>query len=148
MIEEPEVPFSLAKLTVPVATVLAAAVGALVTWLTYRTVGKAAFQQAINDGFKGLVDRLKEQEASCREELAELKDEFENAKRAAALRDVSFRGAIVNLQQTIASLVALLRQNGIALPDAVNVDPQPYLLLADDQALMFQGAKTDGDESQ
>lgn len=124
------------------AAIVAAAFGAVATWLAHRLVGKAAFQQAINDGFSDLLDRVTAQERGCREELDAIREQFEAARNAAALRDIQFRGAIANLQQTIQSLVTLLRERGIPLPAHINLDPPPPLLL-DEGKVLYQEANRD-----
>lgn len=138
----PTIPFLPAFWTAT-AAIASAAIAAVATWLAHRLVGKAAVQNAINEGFKGLLDRVAAQEESCREELAAIKEEFEAAKIASSLRDARFRGAIAGLQQTIQSLVSLLRERGIPLPEHIAVDPVPPLLLDDGSVTLFQEAPRD-----
>jgi hypothetical protein len=87
-----------------------ATLGAFGLWLANRMLGKAAFQTAINSGFKELTDQLQEERKAYRDQL--------DAERLAwAGERAQLRGEIINLTQAIESLKSLLRRNGIAVPD-------------------------------
>lgn len=87
-----------------------ATVGALGLWLAQRVLGKAAFQQAINDGFTKLTDQL--QEERDRDRAA-----FEAARIAWAAERASLKGEIRNLTQTVESLENFLRRHGLPVPE-------------------------------
>jgi hypothetical protein len=92
------------------ATTVGAAVGAFGLWVANRLLGKAAIQAQLNTSFKEFTDQLQEER---RELLAE-----RTAERLAwAARDAQLRGEIINLIQTVESLKALLRRNGIDVPE-------------------------------
>lgn len=119
-----------------------AALGAFGLWLANRMLGKAAFQSAINDGFKGLTDQLQEERTALRAELereresarAELNDE----RLAGARERAQLRGEIINLTQTIEGLKRLLRVHGIDIPMSasertVDRDARPMIELTGPQ---------------
>lgn len=93
----------------PVLATLSAVLGAFGLWLANRMLGKAAFQTAINAGFKDLTDQLQE------ERQAMLKERTEERLAWAAER-AQLRGEIINLTQAVESLKNLLRRNGIEVP--------------------------------
>lgn len=91
-------------------TAIGAAVGAFGLWIANRMLGKAAIQTALNASFKEFTDQLQEERKTLLEERT--------AERLVwAKRDAELRGEIINLTQTIESLKALLRRNGIDVPD-------------------------------
>lgn len=73
-------------------------------------LGKAAFQTAINAGFKELTDQLQEERDFFRRQLAEERIAW-SAERS------DFTGQIRDLRQSIESLKALLRRNGVEVPE-------------------------------
>lgn len=75
------------------------------------TPWRAAFQTAINDGFAKLTTELQQERDTLRQELV-----AERVSRAA--KEAELHGAILNLTQTVESLKALLRRNGIPVPEA------------------------------
>ena len=89
---------------------LGAAMGALGLWLANRLLGKAAFQTAINDGFAKLT-------ADLQEERADLRRELDDARLHWAGERASLQGEIRNLNQTIESLKAWFRRNGVPIPE-------------------------------
>lgn len=95
----------------PVGTALAAAIGAAGLWVANRLLGKAAFQQAINDGFAKLLKVQQEENAQLREEMSAR--EVIHARQIASLR-----GHIMNLTQALQSRDAILRRSGIPIPEA------------------------------
>lgn len=103
-----------AKYLVPL---LVAVLTALVTWFTSRLVGKAAFQQAINDGFKNLLATLQAQHAACEERLHALEQRYNEAKVKGAAERAQLRGEIINLTQAMESMGNLLRAHGIDIPE-------------------------------
>lgn len=87
-----------------------AATGALGLWLANRLLGKAAFQTAINHGFKELTDQLQEERRQLMGELS--------AERIASSAERSqLRGEVSELRQVIESLKSLLRHHGIEIPE-------------------------------
>lgn len=93
-----------------IGTAIGAALGAFGLWLANRMLGKAAFQTAINAGFKELTDQLQEERDFFRRQLT--------AERIAWSAERSdFTGQIRDLRQSIESLKALLRRNGVEVPD-------------------------------
>ena len=92
------------------ATAIGAALGAFGLWLANRMLGKAAFQTAINSGFAALTDQLQEERAST---LRQLQDE----RIAWSAERAQMRGEIINLTQAVESLKALLRRNGLDIPE-------------------------------
>ena len=94
-----------------VTGVIAAALGAFGLWLANRMLGKAAFQTAINTGFKELTSQLQEERDFFRSQLA--------AERIAwAQERAEYHGEILNLTQALESLKHLLIRNGIDVPMA------------------------------
>lgn len=93
----------------PLIGVATAALGAFGLWLAQRMLGKAAFQTAINSGFKDLTDQLQEERAAMRQEMTD-----ERIKSAAV--EAQLRGEIINLTQVIEGLKNILRENGIPVP--------------------------------
>lgn len=96
---------------VALAGVVGAAIGGFALWLANRLLGKAAIQTALNASFKEFTDQLQE-------ERKELLAERTAERLAWAKRDSELRGEIINLTQTIESLKALLRRNGIDVPES------------------------------
>lgn len=94
----------------PLVGSMTALIGALGLWLANRMLGKAAFQQAINSGFKELTESLQEERAAL---LAERDGE----RLAWAAERAQLRGDIINLTQAVESLKAYLRRNGLEIPD-------------------------------
>lgn len=90
---------------------LSAGLGAFGLWLANRMLGKAAFQTAINAGFKDLTDQLQE-------ERADLQKRWDAERVAWAAERAQLRGEIINLTQAVESLKSLLRRRGIDLPEA------------------------------
>ena len=110
----------------PMVGVVSAALGAFGVWLASRVMGKAAFQQAINNGFDGLVNRLNEERAKA--------DIAHNAERVAwAAERAQLRGEIINLTQAVESLKALLRRNGLDIPEAHRPAPDYEIIRGDEE---------------
>lgn len=89
--------------------VIGAGLGAVGLWLASRLMGKAAFQTAINAGFKELTDQLQEERQTYRKAL-------DDERIAWAGERAQLRGEIINLTSTIEGLKRLLRRNGIDVP--------------------------------
>lgn len=87
-----------------------AGLGACGLWLANRMLGKAAFQTAINSGFKELLDQLQEERRVL---MAELSSE----RIANSTERTQMRGEIANLRQVVESLKNVLRDNGIPVPE-------------------------------
>lgn len=107
---------------------LGAIIAAIGAWLANRLIGKAAWQQSINTGFKELVAALqaerlalvadfKAERLALETRLAELEAEYEQAKRESHEERLQLRGEIRNLVQVIRSLENTLRQAGIPIPE-------------------------------
>lgn len=97
-------------ITAPVATLVGALLGAAGLWFANRLLGKAAFQTAINHGFKELTDQLQEERRGLMAELS--------AERMANSAERSqMRGEISNLRQVVESLKNVLRMNGLPIPE-------------------------------
>ncbi len=90
----------------PAVAFISAALGAFGLWLANRMLGKAAFQTAINTGFRELTDQLQEERSALRKELGEAKIERDD-----------LRGEIRQLKQRIESLLRLLDRHGIKPED-------------------------------
>lgn len=132
-----------AKYLVPL---LVAALTAVVTWFTSRLVGKAAFQQAINDGFKNLLSTLQAQHAACEERLHALEQRYNEAKVKGAAERAQLRGEIINLTQAMESMKRFMRDMGIDIPEQKHPPVVHSTLgaVADDGAIiLFQ--ETDDD---
>ncbi len=84
-------------------------------------LGKAAFQTAINSGFKGLLDQLQEERALLLAQLAAERLSW-SAERAQT------RGEIINLTQAVESLKNLLRRKGLEVPDLHHEAPDYEIL--------------------
>lgn len=108
---------SLPKWFVLISPAFAALVTGLIAWLANRVVGKAAFQQAINSGFKGLLDTLREEHQACQDRLEALEEKYDVAKTRGVAERAQLRGEIMNLTQVVMSLARILRQNGVPIPD-------------------------------
>ena len=105
----------------PAVAAVSAALGAFGIWLANRMLGKAAFQTAINTGFKELTDQLQEERAAMRQELTE-----ERVKSAAV--EAQLRGEIINLTQVIEGLKDILRKNGIPVPSK-HKEPADFVII-------------------
>lgn len=106
-------------------TLAGAALGAFGLWLANRMLGKAAFQTAINAGFKDLTDQLQEERKSMFAERT--------AERLAwASERAQLRGEIINLTQAVESLKALLRRRGIDVPE-MHAPPVDLIILEGEQ---------------
>lgn len=103
--------------------VLVAFVTGVVAWAANRVIGKAAFQQAINTGFKGLVDSLREDHAECHRRLEILEEKYEAARIRGSAERAQLRGEIINLTQIGLSLEKLLRDAGIDIPERHRYPP-------------------------
>lgn len=93
-------------------------------WLANRLMGKAAFQTAINNGFKGLLDELQEDRKRLLETLDAERKAFANERLHAAGEAAQLRGDILNLTQVIESLKAQLRLHGIPIPESRKPSPE------------------------
>lgn len=108
--------------------------GAAGLWLANRLVGKAAVQSALNTGFKSLMEEMRAQNAMLVADLERERKE-NNAERVAwASERATMRGELRNLMQTVESLKALLRRNGVQIPDndhprTVDDPPAPVTVL-------------------
>ncbi len=92
-----------------VAATIGGVLGAFGLWLANRTLGKAAFQTAMNDGFSKLLDQLQEEREIIRKEFAAYRI-ISDAERA------QLRGEVINLTQAFNGLKNLLRRKGIEIP--------------------------------
>lgn len=108
---------SLPKWLAFLAPVLVALTTGLIAWMANRVVGKAAFQQAINTGFKGLLDSLREEHKDCHERLEKLEERYDAAKLRGVSERAQLRGEIINLTQVVLSLARILRHHGIPIPE-------------------------------
>lgn len=123
--------------------VLVALVTGLIAWLANRVVGKAAFQQAINTGFKGLLDTIRAEHQECQDRLGKLEEKYDAAKLRGTAERAQLRGEITNLSQIILSLSRILRLHGIPIPDG----KLPTSLLNDGSDLvLFQEEATRDDQ--
>lgn len=87
-----------------------AGIGAFGLWLANRMLGKAAFQTAINSGFKELTDQLQEERQALMAELS--------AERLANHQErTQLRGEVSQLRQVVESLKNLLRRHGVDIPE-------------------------------
>ena len=127
-----------AKYLVPL---LVAVLTAFVTWFTSRLVGKAAFQQAINDGFKGLVASLQAEHKACHDRLEEMQRLYDDAKIKGAAERAQLRGEIINLTQVVESMKRFMRDMGIDIPEQKH-PPAVFTTLGDatsgDSVVLFQ----------
>jgi hypothetical protein len=98
-----------------------AGLGAFGLWLANRTLGRAAFQTAMNDGFSKLTDQLQE-------ERKEMQARWDAERIAWAAERAQLRGEIINLTQAVESLKSLLRRSGIQVPD-IRTPPADYVVL-------------------
>lgn len=111
-----------APVWVALTGVLGAALGAFGLWLANRMLGKAAFQTAINSGFRDLTDQLQEERNFFRHQLA--------AERVAwATERADLGGQIRNLTQALESLKQHLARNGIPVPLGHAHTPDPVTIL-------------------
>lgn len=95
-------------------TVIVGALGMVGLWLANRLMGKAAFQQAINSGFKNLLDEVNADREALRKTL-------EHERLETAIERDSLRGEIRQLNQLVESLMRMLRDNGIPLPETRSI---------------------------
>lgn len=133
-----------------VGGVFTAGVGALGLWLANRLMGKAAFQQAINNGFKDLLDKVNADRDRLTTELHQEKVEAERERHrlaavladkeiAAAAERAQLRGEIINLTQVVESLKALLRANGIPVPQSKVKGPVASMIVMGDEVFKQGG---------
>lgn len=115
--------FAIPKWMAVLVPVLVALVTGVVSWAANRVIGKAAFQQAINTGFKSLVDSLREEHAECHRRLQVLEEKYEASRVRGAAERAQLRGEISNLTQIGLSLEKLLRDAGIPIPERHNAPP-------------------------
>jgi len=94
-----------------------ATIGALGLFLAQRVLGKAAFQTAINDGFKKLHDAEEQHRVRLEGDLASLRTTFNAAQVQWAAERASLEGQIRNLTQANLSLRHLLQRAGLSVPD-------------------------------
>lgn len=99
-----------------ISAAVTAMLGAAGLWLANRLMGKAAFQTAINNGFKALLDEVQE-------DRAELRRTLEKERAEAAVERAQLRGEIRGLTQVIESLKVQLRTHGIPIPEARKPSP-------------------------
>jgi cation transport regulator ChaB len=104
---------------------VSAGLGAFGLWLANRMLGKAAFQTAINAGFKDLTDQLQE-------ERKDLQSRWDAERVAWAAERAQLRGEIINLTQAVESLKSLLRRRGIDVPET-HSPPTDFLILDGDK---------------
>ncbi len=88
-----------------------ALIGAVGVWLAQQAMGKAAFQNAINSGFKDLLDQVNQD----REHLQKTLDR-ERLQSAAEIAQL--RGEVINLTQVVEGLKGILRAHHIAVPES------------------------------
>lgn len=105
-----------------VTSVVSAAFGALGLWWANRVLGKAAFQTAINQGFEALTNQLQE-------ERKELLAEIEEGRRRGRDERAALTAKINELVRTVEGLKALLRVNGIDVPESHGPDEIAALVL-------------------
>ena len=122
--------------------VLVALVTGLIAWLANRVVGKAAFQQAINTGFKDLLDTIRAEHQDCQDRLEKLEEKYDAAKLRGVSERAQLRGEIINLTQVVLSLARILRHNGIPIPDG----QLPTSLLNDGSDLILFQEETPRDD--
>lgn len=111
-----------------IGTGLIAVIGAIGLWFANRVMGRAAFQQAINSGFKGLVDGLQEERRELTQKLDELEDKYNLAQAQSMAERAQLRGEIINLTQVLVSLKKLLRDNGVPVPEDIH-PPAAYVTM-------------------
>jgi hypothetical protein len=97
---------------------IGAALGGFGLWLANRMLGKAAFQNAINDGFAKLTNEIQEERDALRKTLAAAEVRWA-AERA------SLQGEIRNLNQHIQSLKSELRRRGVPIAEASIAASEP-----------------------
>ncbi len=95
---------------------VSAALGAFGLWLANRMLGKAAFQTAINSGFKDLVDQLQEERKASQDIIHSMRQEWDAERITTAAERAQLRGEIINLTQTVESLKSWFRTQGIPVP--------------------------------
>jgi len=93
-----------------------AAVGAVGLWLANRVLGKAAFQEAINQGFSSLLKAVQEERNSLEKEVEKLRLDLANKEKQHQSDREEMRGEIRQLKQMIQSLEAHITRNGLELP--------------------------------
>lgn len=94
-----------------------ATVGAVGLFWAQRVLGKAAFQNAINDGFAKLHAVEESHRVRLELELGALRTAFDAAKVQWAAERASLQGEIRNLTQANESLRHHLQRNGIRMPE-------------------------------
>lgn len=102
----------------PAASVISAALAGTAVWITQRLVGKAAFQTAINNGFRDLMVAQQDQIKVLRTELEEERKQADHDRMMMARDNATLRGQVANLTQTIEGLKRLMRENGWDAPPA------------------------------
>ena len=97
-----------------------AVVGGVALWLAQRLLGKAAFQQAINDGFAKLTAQLQDERDLAKRELEQRQLAWEGER-------ASLKGEIRNLTQTMESLKRDLARGGYELPSTSGAGREPEI---------------------
>ena len=90
---------------------IGALIGAVGLWGANRMMGRAAVQQALNDGFSKLARDLQEERTQLRKDLADERLRAEQERAA-------LHGEITQLRRVVEGLKTLLRRNGIEVPDS------------------------------
>ena len=105
----------------PALAFISSGMTAVVLFAAKRLVGKAAWTEAVTAMNKNLIDQLQEERADLLRERAT--ERIESAAERAQLR-----GDVINLTQTVESLKAVLRREGIAIPE-VAYHPAPEMMV-------------------
>lgn len=102
-----------------ISTAVGAAIGGIALSLAQRYAGKAAWQQALNAGFKDLLDQVQKERERERQE-------HEADRLAWRQERIEYRGRITNLELTVRSLKDRMHQGGLledVRPDRYSPDP-------------------------
>jgi hypothetical protein len=94
-----------------------AAVGAFGLWFANRLLGKAAFQEAINNGFSSLLHTLQTERDGLEAEVHALRSDLAKKELQHQIDRDEMRGEIRQLGQMIESLKNHIVRHGLELPD-------------------------------
>lgn len=94
-----------------------AIIGAIGLWFANRVLGKAAFQEAINQGFNSLLITLQKERDGLEAEVHALRKDLDEKERSHQRDRDALRGEIRNLGQIVESLKNYITRNGLEIPN-------------------------------
>jgi hypothetical protein len=114
---------------------IGAFIGGVAVWVANRTLGKAAFQNAMNDGFTRITASLSAQLEEARAANKELRGELDHLKVKHAREESQRKGEMANMYSTIEALQRQLKMRGINVPQPRRSedDPEEPMIILSEQ---------------